>query len=111
MIEIFNVRPINKGNIVASCSVYVKPWDYDFHKVTIFQQGENKWVSFAREKYETKDGEIKYNDLGGFRDQQKTNRFRKQVVKAIEDYIAKNGALEPEDPIKDEPNPFDADWL
>ena len=111
MIEIFNVRPINKGNIGASCSIYVKPWDLEINDLTVFQQGVNKWVSFPRKKYETNTGETKYSDYLAFRDPQKMTRLRKLVLDAVDDYILKNGDLVPESPIKEGPNPFDMDIL
>ena len=107
MIDIFNINPINKGDILASCSVHIKPWKQKIHKVMIFQKGQNRWVSLPREKYETRDGEVKYNDLIEFDDAGATKRFRDQVMQAVDAYIMRNGDLVPEDVVKDnEPFPF-----
>jgi hypothetical protein len=100
MIEIFNVNPINKGDLLASCSIHIQPWKLKIHKVMVFQKGINRWVSFPREKYEV-GGETKYTDLMELTDPGATKRFRDQVVEAVEAYIAQNGDMVPEDVIKD----------
>jgi len=106
MIEVSNVFPINKGDLLASCSVEIKPWKLKIHKVVVFQKGINRWVSLPREKYEA-NGETKYNDLMEFTDSGATKRFRDQIMQAIDEYIEKNGDMVPEDVIKeDEPFPF-----
>lgn len=106
MINVFNVNPINKGDILASCSVEITPWKIKIHKIVVFQKGSNRWISLPREKYES-NGETKYTDLLEFTDNGARQRFRDQIMFAIDDYIMKNGDLSPEDVIKeDEPFPF-----
>lgn len=106
MIEVFNVYPIHKGDLLASCSVEIKPWKLKIHKVTVFQKGLNRWVCLPREKYEAA-GETKYNDLMEFTDAGAVKRFRDQIMAAVDAYIEKNGDLVPENVIKeDEPFPF-----
>jgi len=100
MIEVFNIYPIHKGDLLASCSVEIKPWKLKIHKVTVFQKGLNRWISLPREKYES-NGETKYNDLLEFTDAGATKRFRDQVMQAVDAYIQKNGDLAPEDVVKE----------
>jgi hypothetical protein len=106
MIEIFNINPIHKGDLLASCSVEIKPWKLKIHKITVFQKGVNRWISLPREKYES-NGETKYNDVLEFTDSGASARFRAQIMDAVDKYIADHGDLTPEDVIKDdEPLPF-----
>lgn len=110
MIEVFNINPINKGDLLASCSVSIIPWKLRIHNVVVFQKGVNRWVCMPRERYES-NGEIKYKDLMEFSDNGAAKRFRDQVTEAVEEaveeYIAKNGDMVAEDVIKsDEPFPF-----
>lgn len=102
MIEITNVNPINKGDILASCTVAIRPWKMKINKVLVFRKGQNTWVTLPREKFETRDGEVKYTDLIEFDDNGATKRFRDQVVGAVEDYMARNGDMVPEDVIKED---------
>lgn len=106
MIKIFNVYPVHKGDLLASCSVKIEPWKMKIHKVMVFQKGLQRWVNLPREKYET-NGETKYNDLIEFDDPGATKRFRDQVLAAVDEYIQVNGDMTPEDVVKaDAPFPF-----
>ena len=106
MIEVFNVNPIHKGDLVASVSVHILPWKFKIHKITVFQKGTQRWVSLPREKYES-NGETKYSDLMEITDAGAANRFRAQILEAVDLYEAKNGGFVPEDVIKpEEPFPF-----
>ncbi len=99
MIEVFNINPINRGDLLASCSVHIIPWKLKIHKINIFQKGAKQWISLPREKYEVS-GETKYSDLLEFTDLGATKRFRDQIMDAVDSYIKKNGTLQPEDVIK-----------
>lgn len=106
MIEIFNINPIYKGDLLASCSVEIKPWKLKIHGIVVFQKGSQRWISLPREKYEV-NGETKYKDLMEFTDQGAAKRFRDQIMEAVDAYVAKNGDLMPEDVIKEnDPFPF-----
>lgn len=107
MIEITNINPIHKGDLMATCSVKIKPWKMTFHKVTVWQKGVNRWVTMPREKYETRDGETKYNDLIEFEDNNSKKRFSDQIVEAVNEYIEKVGDFTPEAIVKkDDPLPW-----
>lgn len=101
MIDVINVNPINKGDLVASVSVYIRPWKMKIHEITVMQKGVNVWVNLPQRKYE-KDGETKYAKLIEFDDPGADKRFRDQITQAVNTYIDKNGALEPENVIKDD---------
>lgn len=108
MISIQNINPINKGNVLASCTVEIRPWKLKIHKVLVFQKGTQRWVTFPSEKFENTAGEIKYNELLEFTDNGARVRFRDQIMEAVDAYMALHGdEMIPEDVIKiDEPFPF-----
>jgi len=101
MIEVISVNPINKGDMVASVSVHIKPWKQKIHEIMVWQKGINRWISLPTRKYETQ-GETKYAKLIEFDDAAADKRFRDQILQAVEAYIEKNGDLVPEDVIKDD---------
>lgn len=105
MIEITSVNPINKGDILATISVYIKPWKLKIHEVMVVQKGANRWVNLPSRKYES-NGETKYAKLLEFDDNATEKRFRDQVVLAVDEYINRHGDLVPEDVIKDQEMPF-----
>jgi hypothetical protein len=107
MIEVSNINPINKGDVLASVSVHIKPWKLKLHEVLVFQKGLNRWVSLPTRKYEDKEGVTKYQKLMEFDDTGAEKRFRDQIMQAVDAYIQRNGDLLPEDVVKeDEPLPF-----
>lgn len=105
MIEVVSVKPINKGDCIASVSVHIKPWKLKLNEVMVMQKGVNRWLNLPQRKYEV-NGESKYAKLFEFDDTAIENRFRDQVLKSIDEYIEQHGDLVPEDVIKDEPLPF-----
>lgn len=108
MIEISNIFPIHKGDLMATCSVSIKPWEMTYHKVTIWQKGANKWVTMPREKYENREGETKYNELIEFHTTSSKKRFSKQVIDAVDKYIEEEGDFTPQPLIKEGvPLPWD----
>jgi len=107
MIEVTSVNPINKGDMLASVSVRIAPWKLKINKICVFQKGENRWVALPREKYEDREGNTQYKPLMEFDDSQVDKRFRDQIMGAVDEYMEKNGGLNPEDVIKqDEQFPF-----
>lgn len=106
MIEIISVNPINKGDILATVSVAIKPWKLKIHEVMVIQKGANRWVNLPSRKYES-NGETKYAKQLEFDDAAVEKRFRDQIMAAVDEYIMRNGDLVPEDVVKeDEPFPF-----
>ena len=101
MIEVSNINPINKGNVLASCSVYIKPWHVLFHEVLIFEKGANRWISLPSRKYEA-NGETKYVELVSFDSDAVKRRFRDQIMTAVDKFLAGNPDCTPEDVIKED---------
>lgn len=105
MIEVISVNPINKGEMLASVSVHIKPWKMKIHEIMVMQKGLNKWVNLPSRKYEA-NGETKYSKLLEFDDISAEKRFRDQIMQSVDEYILRNGDLVPEDVVKDEAFPF-----
>lgn len=106
MIEVISVNPVNKGEMLASVSVYIRPWKMKIHEITVMQKGMNRWVNLPSRKYES-NGETKYAKQLEFDDSSVEKRFRDQIMAAVDEYIMRNGDLVPEDVVKEsEPFPF-----
>lgn len=99
MIEVTNVNSINKGSLLATCDVYILPWDMEICDVKIFTKGTNRWIGMPSKKT-LSDGVEKYSELIQFRKESTRNRFRNQIMTAIDKYIENNPNLEPQDLIK-----------
>jgi DNA-binding cell septation regulator SpoVG len=106
MIEVIAVHPVNKGDILATVSVHIKPWKLKIHEILVMQKGVNRWVNLPSKKYES-NGETKYLKYMEFEDTATEKRFRDQISRVIDDYIMRNGDLVPENVVKEnEPFPF-----
>jgi len=92
-IEICNVKPLYKGDILATCDAYIPGTDLEFIDILIFQKGENRWISMPSKKNERTGV---YKEMCGFRNPGKQKRFKDQIMAQIEEYLTKNPNLDPE---------------
>lgn len=107
MIEVLNINPINKGSLLATCDVHILPWKMTIHEIKIFQKGENRWIALPTSEFVNKAGEVKYKEHLSFDNDAVKNRFRNQIMGAIDKFISENPDLKPEDVIKlDDECPF-----
>ena len=101
MIEIENISAIQKGSLLATCDVHILPWKLTLHEVKIFEKGANRWIGLPSREYTNDMGEKKYIELVTFDNDGVKNRFRNQIMGAIDKYLAGNPDLKPEDLIKE----------
>ena len=100
MLEIQNIRPVNKGNLLATCDVRIVPWKYTFLGVKIFEKGQNRWINMPTIQKEI-NGEVKYIETGKWDNEGLQNRFRSQIMGAVDKFLADNPDMKPEDAIKE----------
>lgn len=106
MIEIQNINPVNKGSILATCSVKIVPWKITFHDIKIFEKGASRWIGMPSKEKTNASGEKTYTDLVTFDCEAAKNRFRAQIMDAVDKYLQGNPELKPEDVIKEDDLPF-----
>lgn len=106
MIEVQNIKAINKGVLLATCDVHIVPWKLTMHEVKIFQKGNNRWIGMPSKDETDNTGQKKYTELLTFDNEGVKNRFRAQIMGAIDKYLASNPTMEPEPVITQEELPF-----
>ncbi len=106
MLEIKNINPINKGSLLATCDVHIKPWRLTLIDVKIFQKGANRWITLPSREFTNEAGEKKYQEMIHFDNDGIKTRFRDQIMHAIDAFMVSNPDLKPEDVIKEEELPF-----
>lgn len=106
MIEVKNVEPINKGNLLAKCDVHIIPWKLTLHEVKIFEKGQNRWITMPSREFVNDMQEKKYIELITFDNESVKNRFRAQIMEAVYKFLQANPEMKPEDVIKEEELPF-----
>ncbi len=102
MIEISNICAVNKGSLLATCDVYIQPWDMELQEVKIFEKGQNRWLGMPSREFTNNLGEKKYIELITFRKEATKNSFRRQIMSAVDKFILDNPDMKPTDIIKAE---------
>lgn len=102
MLEVQNINPVNKGSLLATCDVHIIPWKLTLHEIKIFEKGANRWLGMPSKEYTNDMGEKKYTDLVTFDNDGIKNRFRSQIMGAIDKYLESNPDMKPEDVIKED---------
>lgn len=108
VIEVQNIKALNKGSLLAVCNVRIVPWKMTFKDVKIFQKGANRWIALpSREVVNPTTNEKSYFEMITFDSEDIKNRFRDQIMAAIDTYLEQNPDMKPEDAIKyDDDLPF-----
>lgn len=89
MIEVKNIQPVNKGCVLCTCSIHIKPWQLTMHEVRVFEKGANRWIGMpSREK--GVGVEKSYVELLTFDSDAVKNKFRDQIMTAIDKYLVEN---------------------
>jgi len=101
MLEVTNINPINKGSLIATCSVRIVPWKTTLHEIKIFEKGANRWLGMPAREFVNDAGEKKYIELVTFDSDAQKNRFRSQIMGAVDKFLAGNPEMVPEDVIKE----------
>jgi hypothetical protein len=92
--EIINYRPINKGALLGSFTVYVPEWGVEIKDMLHFKSGNKEWTSFPGKEYE-KEGKKKYAPYIYFRFNKASEQFsidlldliNKKNIEKLEDNI------------------------
>lgn len=102
MLEIQNINPLNKGTLLATCDVHIIPWKMTLHEVKIFEKGANRWIGMPSKEFTNEMGEKKYTELLTFDNDGVKNRFRNQIMGAIDKFLSSNPDMVPEDVVKED---------
>lgn len=100
MLEVSNINAINKGSLLASCSVHIIPWKMTLHEVKIFEKGSNRWLGLPAREFVNAMGEKSFVELITFDNDAVKNRFRAQIMGAVDKFLQGNPEMKPEDVIK-----------
>lgn len=107
MLEVLNIHPIKKGSLLATCDVHIKPWQITLHDIKIFEKGANRWINLPSKEFVNDSGDKKFTELVTFDNDSVKNRFRNQIMGAIDKFLEANPEMKSEDVIKPDDNyPF-----
>lgn len=107
MIEVQNINALHKGTLLATCDVHIIPWKMTLHEIKIFEKGTSRWIGMPSKEFTTDTGEKKFTELVSFDNEGIKNRFRSQIMSAIDTYLATNPDMTPENVVnEDDKLPF-----
>ncbi len=106
MLEVQNIKAVNKGMLLAICDVHIIPWRITLREVKVFQKGNSRWLGMPSKEYTSDSGEKRYTELIAFDNDEVKNRFRSQIMGVIDKFLAENPDMKPESVIKEEDLPF-----
>lgn len=106
MIEVVNIEAVNKGYMLARCDVRIVPWKITFHDIKIFEKGNSRWITMPAKEVMGDNNEKKYVEVISWDNDAVKNRFRRQIMDAIDAYLKINPEMKSADVIKDEELPF-----
>ncbi len=102
MLEVQNINAVNKGTLLATCDVHIIPWKMTLHEIKVFEKGANRWIGMPSREFTNDQGEKKYTELLTFDTEAIKNRFRNQIMGAIDKFLAENPEMKPEDVVKED---------
>lgn len=101
MIEVENINPVNKGSLLATCDVHIIPWKLRLHEVKIFEKGASRWIGMPAREYINNENEKKYVELITFDGDAVKNKFRSQIMGAVDKFLQGNPEMKTADVIKE----------
>lgn len=90
--KILSYKPISKGFLLGMCNVEL-PSGLEIREITIFQKGDNRWISFPSRKYQ-KDGKDQYYPYLRL-DAEKMKKFQTQLLDALDTWVRENPIIAP----------------
>lgn len=99
MIEVSNISPVNKGSLLATCSVRIIPWKLSLHDVKVFEKGTNRWLGMPAKEKISSTGDKTYIELITFDTEASKNKFREQIMVAVDEYLKQNPEMKMPDVI------------
>lgn len=101
MIEVENIQAINKNYLLASCDVHIIPWKLTLRGIKIFEKAGGRWITLPAKEIIKDNVEKSYEEMITFDNDGVKNRFRNQIMDAIDKYLANNPEMKPESVIKE----------
>lgn len=93
MIEILNVREVNKGSFKFAINIKLNPPGIILNKLGVFEKDGKRWVNLPQEVYE-ENGEKKYYALIKFDEREKMDVFQRSVLSALDEKTTKKPVQE-----------------
>jgi hypothetical protein len=88
MIEILNLRPINKGALQSFVNIKLSPIGLIINKISVFMKDDKRWINMPQEIFEEQ-GVKKYYTLIKFEDPAQMKKFQEAFLIAHDKFMEK----------------------
>lgn len=78
------LRRINKGALLGFATLRIEAWHLTIHNCGWFRSTKGEWISMPSQRYETRDGKVKYQPLVEFSDKMAAERFQAAALRAVQ---------------------------
>lgn len=103
--QIEDYKAINHPVLKASFTVHLPEWQgFIIRECKLFESGSRRWVQLPSREYE-KDGKKKYWPYVAFKNREREDAFKNEVMQTLTSYLAMEGTPFPP-PIPEEEMPF-----
>lgn len=102
MLEVTNIQAVNKGSLLCKCDVHIKPWQMTLREICVFEKGTNRWIALPSKETDDGFGGKKFNEMIVFDTDAVKNRFRNQIMGAIDKFLKENPEMKAPDVIKED---------
>ena len=91
MIEITNFKLLNKGSLIAQFTAKMVKWGgLQIREITLFNNGNKKWLNMPSRQYEDGEGKKKYFAYLAYEERTLDDKFKAAIMDAVEAYMSKN---------------------
>jgi len=104
VIEIRKFRKHQKGTLVGFTNILMTTIGLEIRDVTLHRKDGQRWIGLPARPYVDANGETKYAYIVKFVDKDRWSRFQKEVLAAVDEYLADHDKSAAE--IPDEKIPF-----
>ena len=102
MLEVLNIEAVNKGSLLCRCDVRIIPWQTTLRGICVFEKGTNRWITLpSRELDDNMTGAKRYVEMIAFDTDAIKNRFRNQIMGAIDKHLKENPEMKGTDVIQE----------
>jgi hypothetical protein len=104
MIEIMKFELVNKGPLIARFTLKMMKWGgLQIRECTLFESGPKRWINLPSRQYQDSEGKTKYFPFLAYEERSMDDKFKEMIIKAVDEYMAKNLTERKEEPKGDFP--------
>ncbi len=78
-----DLRKVNKGALVAFCTLNIPAWHLTLNDCKWFKTNKGEWIGLPSSSFTARDGAVRYKNLVEFSDKEASARFQEAALAAV----------------------------